>query len=249
MSYEVKDTAGTAQPLLNDSKIISVDGQTKELYINAVESAARYRRFKPRLLTDPAKVIIKPLSSMNTSGVPTYGTEFTINAQIHWEMEYQFDEESGREVPKSNGFIVCHAAPNADKYKILIARFLDRQRGYVAPNQFTAQYVVVSYPNADFMGNLGAPSESAPRTLTIDAIDMTENNKTEDGIVIRQGHCFIKISRDQITRSELTSQNNYFKISLNGTVIGKYYLNPKKDGAIFERTHHYNLYLTKEMGL
>lgn len=247
MSYSILDVTGTSRTLNDQDKITSLDGETKELYVVSIEAEARHRRFNAKRLIDPIDAIIAPFSSLDSSGVPTYGTPYTVKADLHWHEENHFYQISGPDVLYSTGFLVMRHAPNAFKRRMVVMKFTDRQQGKHFAGEYTVSFSSVTYPNQTAMGDLGAPTTST-RTISCDLVELKEGTRTTDGIVLKTGTAMLKVDRSLITRSEVNGRYNYFTISLNGLSVGRFGLDPEQDAAIIENSHHFHIYLKKAVG-
>lgn len=251
MSYSILDTTGAAKsPAKGDKLTLDTDGGP--LYLTGIKPFAHTEdSFE---LIDPALITVSPFASMNASGVPTYGTNYTLKADVHWKIGKEWNEKLGANTVVSLGYLCAAHAPTALKRKGVKLTFHDSLEGLMFPGECTVVFQAVTYPSKDRYGNLGAPTLASPRTLNCEVVEMQEGLITKDRIMLKEGLGMIEVTRDQITREEAEGIYNYFTISLDGATPIKYTVwnadgggQQGSESVVVAKTHHLRIYLARAL--
>lgn len=244
MTYIILDTSNADQVLKPFDRIDEIDGETITLYVTEVAPEAATRMKKK--LIEPSDIKISPYVSLNSSGVPSYGTPYYSKADLIWKESKRYDADLGAETTVSRGTLTFLRPRRGQKSKILIAYFHDRLDGFTFSDQFTVNFVTVTYPSADWRGNTGTPTTSS-LAIDCDMVTAKDGFVTEDGITLKNGSAMLKVSRDKITREAMASKDSYFTIAVNGGTAVKYTIWNQDEGLCIEKNHFFNIYLNRGM--
>lgn len=244
MTFYIKDSTKALKTLKPHDRIDEIDGEVLPMYFTEIAPEAATRTAKR--LIEPSVIKISPFVSVGANGAPTFGTPYYADADVIFREIKRYDSRTGANTTVSRGTLTFLRPRGAHKSKILVGFFHDRLDGLMFANQFTVTFVSVTYPDADWRGNRGTPT-TASTSLNCDAIELRDGFVTEDGVVLKNGGAMIKVSRDQITRDQITQFDSYFTIRLNtdDAVVYRVWNTGDEKGVCVEGTHFFNIYLTR----
>lgn len=198
MSYQTRDTAGTAVILAKNDRISSVNGQACEYYVKEVIPRRAATR-RPRLKTWP--VLIAPTSLAD--GAVDVGTVHTLAAQVEFEEAEGFSPGRGPSDPSTKGYFWVRNADRSNPAPLLKVIFADAPSGQAYANAYLVELITRTWVGQDLnRGKRGTPTDTP---TPIDYVSLTRSDGLAfDGTQTAwEGELSLVISKSVATEAEL----------------------------------------------
>jgi len=236
--FTTKDKTKTIQTVSDQDKL-TIDGDPTEYYVCGFSSFG-HNGFCDVPLITRVPVIITPFASIAT-GVASYGTPYTVKAQVEYGPQFAFDAKRGPDAPKSSGYIVLKEAGRKSRSAFRVY-FTDEYDGLKFKDQYVVKFISV-VETKNLSGQVTARND-VTKNLNPETVEMTEGFETSDGIRLASGQAMIRLKRSEFNASEITGPKDYFTINVNGQGAIRYYLDQSIQAKI-ETSHHISLYLVR----
>lgn len=236
----VKDVNKIARTMSNTDKIVKIQEQNTELYINDLQTCTITTSRRDRITHKKNKITVEPFSGLNPTTLEfMYGPSYEIYGQFSIPQMQKFTRERGGDSPERNAkfFFNDETTNKSGKFRATAA---DRKEAKIVPGIFKLFYeieCVVTEANLNTMTDPVVQLSYCP--LEFDYIDL-KPQYIFDNTTSQRGICKACIPKEVISYDQLISCTKYKLIHLNDEPL---YLQIWNEQEIeIENTHFYIVY-------
>ena len=253
----IYDTLYQLTSISHQDKITSIAGLPVELYVTAIEPVSQGSHYRFRVLA-PTPIVITRFSHIDPiTREPIYFAEETVYGQVKtikgsvWKTEsLARNAIDGSHAPQSKTFIYFDNADNNQAFGTFRAIVNDEARGLLFNDLYSVNYIPAPIKTG------GDPDLMIPPTLTPSTpinleyifLEQQEQYLFLENQTVRVGDAILKISRDKLTLSEITTEGAIFTVTEQNQPTVRYQIWEKTQGIQSGQTYHWTIYLNKIKG-